>query len=543
MLANPLNLTDSQLLDYDRWGWLGPLPVLNQRECSLLNSHLDSSRRPAPLDWRKGLAASDRVVYDIASSPRITSLVRSVLKDNIVLWGAHVVTREPGKSHCWHTDIETATSTGNALTVWIGLENTSVRSSLGLIAGSHRLGIPLQQAAAEQDLSRDKRDDATSFAMARAIADDCALVQTVVTDGQALLFDGRLWHGSLNLQEQTSRRALLLQFARSDLPLHIPDLTKLDWPFKFKTTPRPPVILMSGKNPGKVNRIVSPPAQWPHSSRALANKAYTIPRSLQQDPLRGWRPTRFFAGSSPVLRKLSCHASILEPGCSPHVPHSHYDEELLIVLDGEAELIIANSAEDPAPRVERVGTGDLAYYPACQFHTIRGAGRSPVSYLMFRWNAPLQAKDDALEHAVYRNFRKRDFDAGRPWATSRVFEGRTDHLDKLHLHFSRVRKSGGYAEHRDEYDVAILLLEGAVATLGRTLQAPAVIFHPARALHGLRGISDEPALYLVVEFHGRYIDATTAAEKLRWQVYSLGARIRQAVRWRLQALTERLDRK
>ena len=539
-LENQISPSDAQLIEYARTGWLGPISILNRRECCLLNSYLESPNRPSPLDWPKGLAPSDRVIYDIANSPKVTSLVRSILKDSFILWGAHIVEREPGKAHIWHTDIETAESAGNAVTIWISLKNTSAKSSLSLISGSQKLGVSLQRAAAEKGLEREHRDDISCYKLASEISDECTLVQSLVADGQALLFDGRLWHGSFNKQEKATRRSLLLQFSTSDFPVRIPDLTQLDWPFKFRGSPKPPVVLMSGTDSGGVNRVVSPPAEWPYSSKALANKIYSIPRPLNQDIDRGWQPTRFFNGSSPVMRKLSAHASILEPGCSPHKPHSHYDEELLVILEGEAELIIANSAQDPDPQVEPVSAGDIAFYPACQFHTIRCSGKSPVSYFMFRWNAAVRDKEDILKTSVFRNPWERCFNERNDWSTSRVFEGKTNHLDKLHLHFSRVRKSGGYAPHRDEYDVAILLLDGAVTTLGKVVHAPAVIFHPARALHGLRGHSEKQAFYLVIEFHGKYIDELTQIEKLRWQLYSFIARIRQSIRWRLAALKKHI---
>jgi len=51
-----------------------------------------------------------------------------------------------------------------------------------------------------------------------------------------------------------------------------------------------------------------------------------------------------------------------------------HDIGSLVVLDGEAEVLIANAPDDPAPRVERLRRGDFAYYPSFQHHTIRCPG-------------------------------------------------------------------------------------------------------------------------------------------------------------------------
>jgi hypothetical protein len=50
--------------------------------------------------------------------------------------------------------------------------------------------------------------------------------------------------------------------------------------------------------------------------------------------------------------------------------------------------------------------------------------------------------------------------------------------------------------------VAIVLLGGKVSSLDQTVTAPAVLFHPAGESHGLRNIGDQPARYIVFEFHG-----------------------------------------
>jgi hypothetical protein len=88
-----------------------------------------------------------------------------------------------------------------------------------------------------------------------------------MTDGDALFFDGRLWHGSHNVSGK-ARRALLLQYAPPDNPIRIPDLKFLDWPFKLLEAPRPPCLLLRGRDTAGVNRIVPPP----------------VPGSARQDP-------------------------------------------------------------------------------------------------------------------------------------------------------------------------------------------------------------------------------------------------------------------
>ena len=99
----------------------------------------------------------------------------------------------------------------------------------------------------------------------------------------------------------------------------------------------------------------------------------------------GWHPYQQFGEATPSLSFMGCHYSSLGKAHSPHPPHSHIEEELLVILSGEAELVIADDAADPGPRIEPVTTGQFVYYPAWQHHTIRNTSDSAIAYLMFKW--------------------------------------------------------------------------------------------------------------------------------------------------------------
>ncbi len=517
-------------------GWMGPVRLLTGGETRAITAHLRGSQRPPGMDWSKGLAATDSVIFDLAADARIRSLLVPLIGDSFFIWGAMFVERAPGESHPWHTDIETAASDGRAASVWIALENASRDSTLGFICGSHLYGKSLQQVASERGLDRHRRTAEASLELAQSLAGDATLARPEVTDGDALVFDGRVWHGSLNSRQSGVRRALVLQYATPDLEIRHPDWSQLDWPFRFRSSPKPPVVMVSGKPAGRLNRVVAPPLARAGTAPPLQNLATAIPRPLPRNPRKGWRPHPLFRGSTPILRNLSCHASILEPGCSPHPPHSHFDEEILVILEGEADIVIASAEDDPAPRIERMQAGDMVYYPSYQFHTIRCAGESPVSYFMYRWGASVRPNEQPLALTVCKGLKTHEIARDKPFATSTVLEGPTGLLDKLQVHLSRAAPGGGYAEHRDRHDVAMLLFEGAVNTLDARVEAPAVILYPAMSPHGLQGIGDSAARYLVVEFHGPHTEPPTLLESARWKMNWAGGRFKAALRRLLKLL-------
>ena len=206
---------------FARNGFLGPVRVLTQAECRALRRHLADSRRAPPADWHKGWAVTDWLMYRLAASPRVVELVRPILGENILLWGCSVVRRGPGQGHPWHVDIETSTRNGRYVSLWIGLKNTSVESGLQLIAGSHSSGKVIQQVQAEKGFRRGVAPTETVLEWAKQLNPDAHLVRPALANGEAVLFDGRLWHGSRNLRAGGTRSALLLQFAAADSPVRM----------------------------------------------------------------------------------------------------------------------------------------------------------------------------------------------------------------------------------------------------------------------------------------------------------------------------------
>ena len=109
--------------------------------------------------------------------------------------------------------------------MWVGLENISAGSSLQLISGSHRFGKPIQQVMHESGVCRIETSTAMAANWASKIDPTAQFVQPAVRDGDAIVFDGRLWHGSENTSGR-KRAALLLQYVKSDMPIFIPDLSE-----------------------------------------------------------------------------------------------------------------------------------------------------------------------------------------------------------------------------------------------------------------------------------------------------------------------------
>ena len=485
---------------FAREGFLGPLRLFGPAECQGIAAYLQRDDHPAPLDWTKGRAVHERLVYELATDPALLRILTSLLGPDIVLWSASAVSRRPGAVHPWHSDIESSDPEGRFVSVWIGIQHTSRESALQLISRSHRLGTTVQEVRFARGLRRHEGTPEVMLAAAREREPEAALVQPEMTNGEALVLDGRLWHGSDNRRTRGRRLALLFQYAAADNAVRMPDPTQVDWPFRLLPAPPPPAILVSGSDRLGLNRLVPAP---PPSSKGLPMVATAIHQfSLPlANPTEPWTRIPAFRGPTRTLAEMGCHASELAGGHCPHPPHAHREEELLIPLHGEVELVLADGPVDPAPRVERLRPGSFVYYPAGQHHTIRNPGTTAVGYLMFKWHAPNAALGVPLGVGLYHHGDITAPSDAPPFWTRRLFQGPTAYLGKLHAHLTVLQPSAGYEPHVDAHDVAIVVLSGTVETLGRRVDPLGVIYCAAGEPHGIRNLGAEPARYLVFEFH------------------------------------------
>lgn len=486
--------------EFDEKGLIGPVSILKEAECRRIRRLLEGA--PATAAWVKGHAASSPAYHGIGTHAAIVDRVAELIGEDVMLWGATLVRRRPGQVHLWHTDIETSFDAPGTVTVWLGLENTNRRSALQLISHSHRFGMTVQERAQRGGKQREDVTIEDVVRWSKEVDPRSDLVQPDMRDGQAIFFDGRVWHGSSNTSTEGTRTALLLQYAIPDRPLHIPDLEELDYPFRLFDEPRPPCVMVRGSARNARNRIVpaptangdSPPLSW----------VRTLELPLDPDEQTGWIPYGIFQGTTRCMGHLSCHVSVLSPGTTPHEPHAHAEEELLVMLEGEAQLVIVDG--EGRRRMEAVGPGAFAYYPAGQSHTIHNGSSGPATYLMFKWGSEKAVDHDhtPLPTEIFRYDAppfEADRDGDRGWISRHVFEGPTRYLRKLHCHHTTIYPGAGYEPHVDAYDVGILVLRGEVETLGSRVGPHGVVFYSAGEPHGMQNVGPDPASYLVFEFH------------------------------------------
>ena len=82
-----------------------------------------------------------------------------------------------------------------------------------------------------------------------------------------------------------------------------------------------------------------------------------------------------------TLDELECHITTLNAGESPHPPHTHPDEEVVVIREGTLEVTFGD-------RTAIVGPGSVIFQAANQPHTVKNIGTTPAIYHVIKWNSP-----------------------------------------------------------------------------------------------------------------------------------------------------------
>ena len=88
----------------------------------------------------------------------------------------------------------------------------------------------------------------------------------------------------------------------------------------------------------------------------------------------------YFNGSTAGLKSLVVGSLVLKPGEQPHPPHTHPDEEILLVTEGTGQITLNG-------QVSNVSAGALMYAVPNYLHGIKNTGATPLTFYFFKWIA------------------------------------------------------------------------------------------------------------------------------------------------------------
>lgn len=86
----------------------------------------------------------------------------------------------------------------------------------------------------------------------------------------------------------------------------------------------------------------------------------------------------FFTARTATVQRLEVHETTLNPGKSPHPPHRHPNEEMILMEKGTVEALVNGEWK-------RVGPGSVVFFASNQLHGLRNVGNEPAVYHVVNW--------------------------------------------------------------------------------------------------------------------------------------------------------------
>ena len=89
--------------------------------------------------------------------------------------------------------------------------------------------------------------------------------------------------------------------------------------------------------------------------------------------------SQFFDRKTAMLNRFDIHVTQLNEGLKSHDPHTHTNEEIILMLDGNAEMQIGTDHQKANP-------GDVVFLNSMVLHNLTNVGKTPCLYFAIQWN-------------------------------------------------------------------------------------------------------------------------------------------------------------
>jgi (S)-ureidoglycine aminohydrolase len=88
---------------------------------------------------------------------------------------------------------------------------------------------------------------------------------------------------------------------------------------------------------------------------------------------------QFFDRKTVMLNRFDIHVTTMNPGLKSHEPHTHKNEEIILMLQGNAEMQIGTEKR-------KANSGDVVFLGSNVLHNLTNIGTVPAVYYAIQWN-------------------------------------------------------------------------------------------------------------------------------------------------------------
>ena len=97
---------------------------------------------------------------------------------------------------------------------------------------------------------------------------------------------------------------------------------------------------------------------------------------LQREPFGDLRI--YFEGPTDQIKSMTAGSLLLKAGMTPHAPHTHPEEEFMVITEGAGEISMEG-------RITKVGPGSMMYCAGNKLHGIVNTGKTPLLFYFYKW--------------------------------------------------------------------------------------------------------------------------------------------------------------
>jgi len=218
-VQDPKILTPAQIAHYNRQGYINGVRVFSAEEIAGTRAFVDALIGRVMAQGGSSYSVKHAhmkygTVWDLITHPRITAIVKDLLGDEVVGWGAHFFCKMPGdgKIVAWHQDASYWPLTpSKTLTVWLAVDNADVENGcMKFVAGSHLLGpVTFRRSTEGEDNVLDQTvENAEQYG---------TVVYNELLAGQISIHSDLLLHSSDANHSQRRRCGLTLRYCTPDV--------------------------------------------------------------------------------------------------------------------------------------------------------------------------------------------------------------------------------------------------------------------------------------------------------------------------------------
>lgn len=220
------SLSENELFDFNKNGFLGPFKLFENDEACQLNKILDEKvfkqTGPNPKNKLQSRHMDVPEIYKASISSIICDRVASILGNDLIMWASYFFEKQPGGLEIpWHQDINYWPLEPEInISAWVALDPaTKENSCVQLIPGSHEKSIPHIEAPKEVQFG--EMADTSFFS-------ETEKIYMELLAGEFFIFNEKMLHKSDVNSSNKRRRGMTFRYSlpsvkvfHNQAPLHI----------------------------------------------------------------------------------------------------------------------------------------------------------------------------------------------------------------------------------------------------------------------------------------------------------------------------------